>query len=127
VNPGARYLVAYAVFGVVLGTVYYLLTEEWIGSILLWTMGLMPAIVLVWSARRGMFRARRPEDDPEADPSAFADEELGTFPAASAWPLFLVLAAVALGASIVYGLILLPVGLGLLGWSVLGFMRESQD
>ncbi len=33
---------------------------------------------------------------------------------------------IATGASLVYGLILLPIGIGVLGWAVLGLMRESK-
>ena len=122
-----RYFAVYALFGVGLGTIYYVRTGEWVGSVLLWTMGLMPAIVIGYAARRGLFRGRLPEDDLDADPSADAGEDLGEFQGASAWPLIVVLAVVAIGAALVDGLILLPVGVGLLGWAVLGLMRESRD
>ncbi|MGH2578637.1 MAG: hypothetical protein ACRDG9_12940, partial [Actinomycetota bacterium] len=56
-----------------------------------------------------------------------AGQELGTFPAASVWPLVLVLGSIAVGASLVYGLLLLPVGLGVTALAVLGLMRESQS
>ena len=42
------------------------------------------------------------------------------------WPIFLVLGTIVTGASLVYGLILVPVGAALLVWSVLGFTRESR-
>lgn len=123
----ARYFVVYAAFGLILGTIYYLWTQEWAGSVLLWTMGLMPAIVVAYASRRGVFRAELPEDDPAADPREAAGEDLGEFQGASAWPLITALAAVMLGAAVVYGLILLPVGVGLLGWAVIGLMRESRN
>jgi hypothetical protein len=127
VRTWGRYFAVYALFGLALGTVYYVRTEEWVGSVLLWTMGLMPAIVIAYAARRGVFGGRLPEDDLDADPAADAGEDLGEFQGASAWPLIVVLAVVAIGAALVYGLILLPIGVGLLGWAVLGLMRESRD
>jgi hypothetical protein len=127
VRTWGRYFAVYAVFGLGLGTIYYLRTTEWVGSVLLWTMGLVPAIVIAYASRRGVFRGRLPEDDLDADPGAEAGEDLGEFQGASAWPLILVLAVVAIGAALVYGLILLPVGVGLLGWAVLGLMRESRN
>ena len=122
----ARYFMAYAAFGLILGTIYYLWTQEWAGSVLLWTMGLMPAIVVAYASRRGVFRTQLPEDDPAADPREAAGEDLGEFQGASAWPLITARAAVMLGAAVVYGLILLPVGVALLGWAVIGLMRESR-
>ncbi|MGE5227098.1 MAG: cytochrome c oxidase subunit 4 [Planctomycetaceae bacterium] len=121
-----RYLLAITAYGLISGTIYWFLTYEWAGAILLWVLALVPAVIWLYAARRGLFRARTPEDDPGGDPSAGSGEEVGEFPATTAWPAFLVLGVIATGASIVYGLILLPIGIGVLGWSVLGLMRESK-
>lgn len=121
-----RYLWALSIFGLGLGTVYYLLTDEWVGSVLLWFMGVMPLIVAAWATSRGMTHEPREGDDPDAEPSAGAGESLGSFPLASAWPVFIVLGVVLVGASLVYGLILLPAGVALMGWAVVGFMAESR-
>ncbi|HEY7667784.1 MAG TPA: cytochrome c oxidase subunit 4 [Actinomycetota bacterium] len=123
-----RLLVGLGVFGLALGTVYWFLTSEVTGSVLLWSFGLMPLIVAAWIRRR--LRAgggSRPADRPDAVPSAAAGEVIGSFPAASAWPLFLALALVLAGAGLVYGAILLPLGIGLVAFAVLGMMRESRD
>jgi hypothetical protein len=123
-----RLLVGLGVFGLALGTVYWFLTSEVTGSVLLWSFGLMPLIVAAWIRRR--LRAgggSRPADQPDAVPSAAAGEVIGSFPAASAWPLFLALALVLAGAGLVYGAILLPLGIGLVAFAVLGMMRESRD
>jgi len=68
-----------------------------------------------------------PEDDPSASADTVAGEDLGTFPTATAWPEFLVLGVIATGASLIYGLIMLAVGLPLLAWAVIGLARESRS
>jgi hypothetical protein len=121
-----RYLWAYAAFGLGLGTFYYVLTEEWVGSIALWFLGVMPLIVALWWTRHGPSAAVRASDDPGADPAASAGTSLGSFPTATAWPVFLVLGVLVTGASLVYGLLLLPVGAAMLVWAIVGLARESR-
>lgn len=121
-----RYLWVITAFGLVLGTVYYVLTGEWLGSILLWFLGVMPAIVGIWWVRHGPSPAVRNADDPTADLASSVGESLGSFPTATAWPLFLVLGVIVTGASLVYGLLLLPAGAALLVWSIVGLARESR-
>ncbi|HSL10109.1 MAG TPA: cytochrome c oxidase subunit 4 [Actinomycetota bacterium] len=123
----ARYFGFYAAFTIGVGTFYYVLTGEDVGWIVLTVAGLACAATVAWAWRRGAFRERRRDDDPDADPGADAGEEVGDFPVASVWPLVLVGASVAIGAAIVYGLILLPLGVLLMGWAILGLMRESRD
>ena len=121
-----RYLWAYAAFGLGLGTFYYVLTAEWVGSIALWFLGVMPLIVALWWTRQGPSAAVRASDDPGADPADSAGTSLGSFPTATAWPVFLVLGVFVTGASLVYGLLLLPVGAVMLVWAIVGLARESR-
>jgi hypothetical protein len=121
-----RYLCAYGAFGLGLGTVYYVLTEEWVGSIALWFLGVMPLIVALWWVRHGPSAGVRASDDPRAEPAASAGTSLGSFPTATAWPVFLVLGVIVTGASLVYGLLLLPVGVAMLVWAIVGLARESR-
>lgn len=121
-----RYLWALSIFGLALGTFYYFLTYEWVGAVLLWFMGLMPLIVAAWATARGLAHEPLDGDDPDASPGAGAGKSLGSFPLASAWPVFIVLGVVVVGASLIYGLILLPAGVALMGWAVVGFMAESR-
>ena len=121
----ARLFVAFGIFGVAVGTIYYLRTDEWVGSILLWLIGIAPLMVVAFAARRGMFRDTALQDDPDADPAGAAGEDLGTFPTSSAWPLVLVLGVVVTGAAVVYGLLLLPLGIAVVGVAAIGLVRES--
>ncbi len=121
-----KYLFVLFAFGAVTGTVYWFLTYEPAGTVLLWSFSLMPLVVALYAVRHGSLRDRRAEDDPDATPGRAAGEEVGTFPATTAWPILLVLGAVAVGASLVYGLILLPVGVALVAWAAFGLMRESR-
>ncbi len=121
-----RYLVVLCVFAVVLGTVYWLLTDEAVGTVLLLAFACMPGIVAVYAVAHGAIRDHRTEDDPAGDPRAQEGELLGPFPAETVWPLLLVLGTITIGASLIYGLILLPVGAGLFLWAIVGFSRESH-
>jgi hypothetical protein len=123
-----RLMIGLGAFGLTVGTVYWFVTNEVTGSVLLWSFGLTPLILAAWIHRR--LRAgtgTTASDEPDAVPAAAAGEVVGSFPAASAWPLLLALALVVLGASLVYGAILIPLGVGLVAFTVLGLMRESRD
>jgi hypothetical protein len=120
-------MLALFAFGAISGTIYWFVTYEPAGTLLLWSFSLMPLIVAGFLVFHGGIRARTLEDDPDASPERAAGQELGTFPAASAWPLVLVLGSITAAASLVYGLLLLPVGLAVIGLAVLGLMRESRS
>ena len=122
-----RFLAFYAAFTFGVGAFYYALTGEVIGWIILTAAGLACGLTVGWAWRRGAFRSRGHDDDPLAEPGADAGEEVGDFPAVSAWPLILVVASLVIGAAIVYGLILLPLGVLLLGWAIVGLTRESRN
>lgn len=119
-------MLALFAFGAISGTIYWFLTYEPAGTFLLWSFSLMPLVVAGYLVRHGAVRARSLEDDPDATPDRAAGQEVGTFPAASAWPLVLVLGSITVGASLVYGLLLLPLGLAVTALAVLGLMRESR-
>jgi hypothetical protein len=119
-------MLALFTFGAISGTIYWFITYEPAGTLLLWSFSLMPLIVAGYLFIQGGARERWLEDDPDASPDRAAGQEVGTFPAASVWPLVLVLGSIAVGASLIYGLLLLPVGLGVTALAVLGLMRESR-
>jgi hypothetical protein len=123
-----RYLWVLTAFGLGLGTVYWLITEETTGAVLLWIFGLMPLILGAWTARhehRG--DPALPEDDPEADPAAEAGQPVGIFPAVTLWPLVFVAGIVTTGAGLVYGTLLLWPGIAVVAMAILGLMRESRS
>ena len=123
-----RLLIGQGVFGIALGTIYWFLTYETTGTVLLLAFGLMPLVVAAWIRRRiRAGTASGPSDDAGATPAQSAGEIVGSFPSGSVWPLFLALALLALGASLVYGAILVPLGILLVAFAVLGLMRESRD
>jgi hypothetical protein len=126
-RTAAWMMLALFAFGAISGTVYWFVTYEPAGTLLLWSFSLMPLIVAGYLLIQGGVRARALEDDPDATPDRAAGQELGTFPAASVWPLVLVLGSIGVGASLIYGLLLLPVGLGVTALAVLGLMRESRS
>jgi Cytochrome c oxidase subunit IV len=126
VRTATKYFLALSMFGLGFGTLYWFLTYEWVGSILLWSLGVTPLVVAGWAARSGAARGAAPGDDASASPRDAAGESLGSFPTATIWPPLLVLAAIVTGASLVYGLLLLPIGLVVGTVAVLGLMRESR-
>jgi hypothetical protein len=114
-------------FGLAVGTFYWWLTEEWAGSVLLWLLGAMGMVLALWSRTRERADVTAAADDPASDPADWGGQAVGSFPTASLWPLFLTIAVMVLGAGLVYGTILLPLGIGLAGAAVLGLMRESES
>ena len=126
-RTATKLLIGLSVFGVTVGTVYWFVTYEWTGSVLLWSFSLTPLIVALFALKHGWMRAAEPEDDPSASSATLAGEDLGAFPTATAWPEFLVLGVIATGASLIYGLIMLVVGVPLLAWAVIGLARESRS
>jgi hypothetical protein len=126
VRAAAWMMLALFAFGAISGTIYWFVTYEPAGTLLLWSFSLMPLIVAGYLALHGGLRVGTLEDEPDASPDRAAGQEVGTFPVASAWPLVLVLGSIAAAASLVYGLLLLPVGLAIIGLAVLGLMRESR-
>ncbi|HEY7477384.1 MAG TPA: cytochrome c oxidase subunit 4, partial [Actinomycetota bacterium] len=110
-RTATKYLLGLWLFGFVLGTIYWFVTYEWTGAVLLWFFSLTPLIIGAFAWRHGSMRVERPEDDPEAVADADPGEDLGVFPTATLWPVFLVLGVIATGAALIYGLIMLVVGI----------------
>ena len=123
-----RYLWILSAFGIILGTVYWLLTQETTGAVLLWVFGLMPLIVALWTrTHERRMPAAPPEDDPDADPGADAGQVVGSFPAVTIWPLVFVAGVIVTGAGLIYGLLLVPPGAAIMVLAILGLMRESVN
>jgi len=125
-----RILVGTAAFGLVVGAIYWFISYEAAGTTLLLALGIAPLILAAYAERdrrrTGADTSPLPEDLPDARAEDSAGEDVGSFPAESAWPIALAGASVLVLGGIVYGPALLVIGL--LGGTVavMGLMRESR-
>jgi len=117
-----------AAYLLVIGVVYWFVTSEDAGTLLLLGTAVMLVLVGICLGRRGALerRAPVPEDDPEADVHSLAGAPIGSFPSASAWPIVLVGGFVVVALGILYTAILIPLGAVVAGTAILGLMRESR-
>ncbi|HEY2959370.1 MAG TPA: cytochrome c oxidase subunit 4 [Actinomycetota bacterium] len=131
----AANLLRVAIFGVVAGALYWLVTYEWFGVVALLLLGFASGFAALWlilqqrrePGQREDFgdTVRRlagvPRRDP-AGPSDYAADHLAVLPLPSIWPLVVAAGVAVLITGLVYGLWLLLVGvvvvvLGLWGWT----------
>lgn len=112
-------------FYVVTASVYWFVSYEHAGSTMLAlsvpTFLMVGVYLLVQGRRHGL----RPEDRPDAA-TEDGDEEIGYFPSSSVWPLVLGLGAVALANSLVFGLGLAALGVGLFVTAAVGYAAEAN-
>lgn len=124
-RTSVRFLVFAGLFGLVVGVVYWLLSAEQAGAVLLVLMGAAPLLIaayLIWHA----WNSRWPEDRADANPEDGAGEPLGHFSTGSLWP-FVMAAGVIIGIEgFVYGRWLLFLGVTLFIGAVIGLMQESH-
>ncbi|MEX0754948.1 MAG: cytochrome c oxidase subunit 4 [Actinomycetota bacterium] len=125
----AKAFLGVGLFATVVAVAYWFveLSEEE-GRVLLAVWVLMTATVAGYLIYHGVFRDRQaaPGDDATALPEDAAGREVGAFPFSSMWPIVFVAGVVVLGAAVIFGLLLLPVGLAIVTIAVLGLMRESR-
>lgn len=113
------------VFFAVTAALYWFVSYEQAGTAML-TLSVLAFLMvggylLVQSRRHGI----RPEDRADAT-IAGSEEEMGYFPSSSIWPLVLGLGAVALANSLVFGLGLAAVGVGLVVTAAVGYAAEAN-
>jgi hypothetical protein len=130
-------------FGFAAGIVYWFLSYEWLGTIALLLLGAGPGfagLILVLEQRQrggtGESRAdamRRLAGIPPQDPPGPKDleaEDLGVLPLPTIWPLAASLGMAMLLTGLIYGLWLVILGLGLLGYAGWGWLaavnRENR-
>ena len=139
----AAILLRVAIFGVVAGTIYWLVSYEWFGVVALLLLGGGPGFAAVWlllrqrrepGPREGFGdTARRlagvPRRDPDG-PSEYAADRLAVLPLPSIWPLLLAVGVAMLTTGLIYGLWLLLLGGVLVGASLWGWIaavnRENR-
>lgn len=126
-RTNVRVLASVSAFAVVTAVVYWFVSYEWTGTVLLAFLSLMPATVAVWLLRRGPVEGRQAlADRPDARPEEAAGELVGSFTLASAWPLVLAIGAVVFGAGLIYGVILVPLGAVIIALALVGWIRQSR-
>ncbi len=113
------------VFGFVVGAIYWFLTYEPAGTLLLIFMGLCGLVISGYL----FVRARSlslPEDDREGTFEDAAGVPIGRFSAGSVWPVLMGL-GIALGLQgFIFGRWLLVAGGVLFVWATIGLMQESR-
>jgi hypothetical protein len=111
-------------FGLV-GAVYWLLSHEDAGSVMLlgtFLLGGVPGGYYLWWSHR---MSPRPSDNPEASVEDGAGV-VGAFPASSVWPFVLGLGATFVALAFVFGVWTLAVGLFLAIAALVGVVYESR-
>ena len=111
-------------FGIV-GLIYWLLSYEDAGGIMLlgtFLLGCVPGGYYLWWSRR---MRPRPADDPKATLEDGAGV-VGAFPSSSIWPFVLGLGATFTGLALVFGAWTLGVGLFLAVAALVGVVYESR-
>ena len=122
----SRFLLGAGAFAVLVAIVYWFLSYEDAGFVMLGLMGIASAIIGGYLLYRG-YGVRRSEDDPDADYQQGAGEEVGRFSSGSIWPLVMGLGTVLALQGFIFGAWLVGFGLVLFAWAVVGFMLESRD
>jgi uncharacterized membrane protein YccF (DUF307 family) len=128
VRSFGRVMLGTGVFGVAVGVVYWLLTYERAGSVLLVMYG-VTALVISGYALLGARSRSVPEleDRPDAEVEDAAGRPVGAFHFASPWPVWVAVGSTLTAAGLAFGLYLVPVGVAVLVVAVLGLMRESRS
>jgi Cytochrome c oxidase subunit IV len=139
----AGVLLRVSIFGFAAGIVYWFLSYEWLGTVCLLLLGAGPGfagLILIHEqrARGGSGEPRAvamrrlagiPPQDPPG-PDDLAADDLGVLPLPTIWPLAAALGFTILFTGLIYGLWLVILGLGLLGYAIWGWLaavnRENR-
>lgn len=122
-TTAAKVFLASAAFAAATGSLYWFVSYEWAGTVLLGSMVLAPGLVAAYLAARVRGAEVLPEDAKDAGPGDGAGP-VGGFVAASLWPFLLAAATMLLAAGLVYGVwLLLPAGVAF-AVAAVGIARE---
>lgn len=113
-------------FFAVTGTLYWLVTYEWAGAVMLAACVLAFAMVAGWLLVQSRRHGPRPEDRDDASLSE-ASEDVGYFPSRSIWPFVIASGAVLVSVGLVFSFALVALGGVMLGISVVGYTYEAQS
>ncbi len=113
-------------FGLLVATVYWFVTYETTGTVILASMGLAPLIVAAWAALHGR-GPKPPPDRPDAgEDDERAEQPAGAFPLSTAWPAAFAAGSLLVATGLVFGVWLFLVGVAVSAIAVYGLMRESR-
>jgi hypothetical protein len=125
VSTTARVLLGAALFALLVGTIYWFLSYEAAGTIMLLTMAAGLVIAAAYLSLLGR-RASVPADRREARPTDSAGESVGIFAARSAWPAVLALGCAVGLTGLIYGWWLAVVGAAGVTISLIGLVRDDR-
>ena len=124
-RTATKFFLFSALFSLSVAGVYWFLSYERAGSVLLASMFLAPLLVASYLFAVA-WRLRPPEDQTDADHARAAGVSLGRFHAESLWPFVFALGSAVALLSLVYGRWLALLGLLVTVVAVMGLMRESN-
>jgi hypothetical protein len=125
VRTATKVLLSSAGFSGVIGTIYWFVAYEIAGTIFLAAM----AAALLFTAGFVALSARGPlsaQDRADAVPAESSGEQIGPFPRASIWPVFLGAGSLLLVVGLIYGVWLLVLGGLISAAALLGMTREGR-
>ena len=97
-------------FFAVVGAVYWALSGELAGTLLLFGLAAASGLLGWYLRRRDVAAAAGPADRADAEPADAADEDLGAFDTASVWPPVVAAGAALVGTGAIFGSGVLLVG-----------------
>ncbi len=125
-RTATRVFLASGGFILAVAAVYWFITYEWAGTILLGGTGAATLVMAgyAWTRASGA-GAVMPGDRADADPREGEGEAIVSFTVDSPWPIVFGAGVAVLGGGLVFGFPLLVVGAVLIVIATIGMMRES--
>jgi hypothetical protein len=112
-------------FLITVAVVYWFLSYEWAGTILLAGTGVATLIMAGYSWRKARTSTAYAEDRGDADPGEGEGEPIATLTMDSPWPLVFGIGVAVVAGGLVFGVPLLIVGAIVVVIAAVGLMRES--
>jgi Cytochrome c oxidase subunit IV len=120
-----KVFLASGAFILVSATIYWFVSYEWAGTILLVGTGTATLVVAAYTWLRVRSSTGFAEDRGDADPGDGEGEPITSFTMDSPWPLAFGIGVAVLAGGLVFGPPLLIVGVVVIVVAVVGMMRES--
>jgi Cytochrome c oxidase subunit IV len=132
-----RFFVRIALYTIVTSAIYWFITYEWAGSMMLWAL-VVGGVFFAATVGAIVAAARRPAptdlfnrtlgfvDHPDYERAGPLEIDPEPVPPSSAWPLLTAMAALLIGLGLVYGAWFWVPGGGLLVWAAWGWLTELE-